>query len=261
MEIKFEVPCNDFDPLSINNGFIKIPNKPGVYIWGYWIWIDGKKTFCPMNVGEAGKGSGNLRTILIQHYCTHFETKDDGTSAFFEVNKYMSQKNIDDLYKQIGVYGDELDPNNPKRINQIKELKSEKLTRLIFYQDKIFFDFKIPSKEKNIGLISLIEFLQKNKVDGALLNKIIERQEIHLKNFFCIYAILEKDEATSEKDETKRRRKIENTINKALKEKLGIATIADKKKDVDKDLKINLSEIKKELVKLSEYKDYIKQTW
>lgn len=188
MDIIFNIPGNDFDPISINNGFIKIPNKAGVYIWGYWIWIDGKKTFCPMNVGEAGKGKGNLRTRLIQHYCSHFENKDDGTAAFFEVNKYMSQTNIDDLYKQLGVYN-ELPTRGKKRMEEIYKKKSKELGRLIFYQNKDFFhDLKINTK--NIGVYSLIQFLESNKkkgklVFGELLNKIIERQEVHSIFFFA----------------------------------------------------------------------------
>jgi hypothetical protein len=141
-----------------------------------------------MNIGESGKGSGNLRTRLIQHYCTHFENKDDGTAAFFEVSKYMSQTNIEDLYKQIGVYND-LPKRGQKRINEIKQKKSEELKRLIFYQDKTFFYFEINTEKENIGVYSLVRFLQSNKncgklVYGELLNKIIERQEVHAKNFF-----------------------------------------------------------------------------
>lgn len=255
MKIKFEIPCYDFDPLSINNGFIKIPNKTGVYIWGYWIWIDGKKTFCPMNVGESGKGSGNLRNRLINHYSSYFENKDDGTAAFFEVNKYMSQESIDELYRQLGEYNN-LSRSGAKRMTEIKAKKAKELTRLIFYQDKNFFDFKINTGNENIGFYSLIEFLKKEKtkgklVHGQLLNKIFESREVHLNNFFCIYAILPNE------IDGQKRKKIENTVNKALRDKLGIATIADSKKEIYPNLEINLSVIKNDLVKISGKKDYI----
>ncbi len=256
MEIIFNVPSNDFDPMSIHNGFVKIPNKPGVYIWGYWIWIHGKKTFCPMNVGEAGKGTGNLRTRLIQHYCTHFENKDDGTAAFFEVNKYMSQTAIDDLYKQLGVYND-LPTRGEKRMKDIKlKMMSKELERLIFYQNKAFFDFEINTENENIGVYSLIQFLERYKKNdkllyGELLNKIIERQEVHFNNFFCIYATLESN-VNGEK-----RKMIENTVNHALRKKLGIATIANRKNVFDKSIKINLKAIKNILVKISENTNYI----
>jgi hypothetical protein len=252
-EIVFYKPCKDFDPLSTNNGFIKIPNKPGVYIWGYWIWIDGKKTFCPMNVGEAGKGSGNLRTRLIQHYSTYFENKDDGTSAFFEINKYMIQTNIDELYEQLDYYS-KLKRDGEKRFSKIKDQKDGKLKRLIFYQDARFFESILGEDKhdkKNIGIYSLIDILKGKKIkgnqgqeQGELLNKFFERQEVHLKNFFCIYAIL--DQQTTLKD----RRIIENTVNKALREELGIATIADKKKNCANELDIKLGVIKDDLVKI-----------
>lgn len=248
MQIKFEIPCNDFDPLSISKGFIKIPRKPGIYIWGYWIWIDGQKTFCPMNVGE----SGTLQTRLIEHYCTHFDNKDDGTAAFFEVNNYMSQESINELYKQLGTYND-LPKESYKRLKSIEVEKRTNLSKLIFYQNKDFFDFDINTKEKNIGVYSLIKFLENKKskgklVHGELLNKIIERQEIHSKNFFCIYATLPIG------TDAGKRKIIENTVNKALREKLGIATIADSKNNFEEKIAIDLSKIRDRLVKISSCK-------
>jgi hypothetical protein len=266
--IKFKTPGKYFNPLSMNDGFIKIPNKPGVYIWGYWIMIEGKKTFCPMNIGEAGKGNGNLRSRLIYHYCTHFENKDDGIAAFFEINKYMSQENIDILYKQLSNYC-KIKLNGNERLKQIKNDKQlddkhkASLSRLIFYQDKNFFDSELAKNynEKNIGLYSLVEFLKTQKSKGKLkygelLNKIIERQEIHINNFFCIYAI--QDNLTlNDKINKANRTKIENTVNKALNDKLGIATIAKSTNKTDNDLVIDLSEIGDYLVKRTNYKEYI----
>jgi hypothetical protein len=249
-EILFKMPCVDFDPLSTLNGFIKIPNSPGIYVWGYWVWIDGKKTFCPMNVGETGEGERNLRTRLMEHYCSHFENKDDGTAAFFEVNNFMTQERINELYKQLDCYC-ALPRSGESRLKKILDGKNKgDLNMLIFYQDKRFFEFIKKSDKKNIGFYSLIEFIKgKKKKDriehGELLNKFIERQEVHLKNFFCVFAELDR------KTISKRRRVIENTVNKALFDELGIATIARKNEDFDCELKINLGVIKNHLVKIN----------
>jgi hypothetical protein len=191
INIKFESPGIDFNPLSFFNGFSKIPNSAGVYIWGYMIHCDGKKKFCPVNVGQ----STNLRERLIEHYSCEIS----GNSAFFEFNKIMGQENLEIVNKSMEKYY-----YLPSGKNRIEE--ANKIKMLLYYQDRMFFKNKISKKSfsitnndkyivedrkgrRNINYRNLVEILKKSKYkkDINLLIKLNNWFDTHTNNFFAIY--------------------------------------------------------------------------
>jgi hypothetical protein len=177
-----------------------------------------------------------------------FKDKNKDTPAFFEIKKYMSEIEINNLYFQMSNYRNLILRNTNKLNAILANLNNYDL--LTYFQSTKFLNSKynLNFLEKNIGLFSLIIKLQKsnNPTHLNLLNKMIERHEIHNKNFYCIYAPYPEKWKINSRSESKI---IENSVNNIFAEKLGINTIADVKKNIKNKFEIDISCVSDCLVK------------
>jgi hypothetical protein len=213
LQITFKGPGRCFNPLDFLNGFTQIPSKPGVYIWGYLVSIDGKEVFCPVNVGETGPDKG-LRNRLIEHY----SNRHNYNAAFFGFESIMGLETVKEVYKEMGVYryiGKNTRSTKKYPDGKLSELirhnSSTPFKHFLYFQDFNFFcDIRKAhmgircidpsvvevirpepdkSKKLDIPIGDLVKELSKSPstYDIAYLNRLKARFDVHQNKFYAIW--------------------------------------------------------------------------
>jgi predicted GIY-YIG superfamily endonuclease len=231
----------------------------GIYVWGLKININQSLKFVPLYVGIAK----DLGARLWTHYCNN---RENGNWNWY-VFDYCSVKNlsdVSDLYKSI--YTADF---NIKKIN--KSFKHRYTDKLIWFNDKDFFNLKLNTKHSNYfsdsGVLSSI--LPGGDLDQIILadnqnkdscnflkNNIICAKKIFNDNFYFVYTTLDTSiEAWSinKKDGfVKQKARNIEVATKCLLQKIGVFTGSDSKKNIDNfnTIQIDLRNIQNDLINL-----------
>jgi hypothetical protein len=264
---KFESPNHKgspFNPRSLQNGFLRIPDKPGVYIWGYLIEIDGKLRFCPINVGETN----DLRKRLFSdHYLGNMPVQSKnrkGEKEIFEFKKVMSSDEVHRNYKVMSEY------NKPKGCKENKDCdcffcnEEKHQGKLLFYQG--FADLnkmhgkKFEHDQCDIKFYDFYNYLYLNTrvSPDPLISRIDDFYTLHMDRFFCVFLQDGKNRYLSVSPSN--RTTLESEVKQILSQELGIETTAKAKKLKQSAVQIDLTCIKDLLIRLKKgRKKYVNQ--
>lgn len=139
MTITFIDPINPasgglYDPVKKRCDLSGIPDKPGVYIWGPMVHVDGHDFFAPCYVGETGKKDG-LQGRLKEHY--HGQRSNGGSRKElfdFSKQKYTCEE-LQARYHSMCVYDTIV---NHKLHGRSKLDLAIPVPHLIYWQDPHF---------------------------------------------------------------------------------------------------------------------------
>lgn len=262
---KFESP-DYFDPTSLMNGFMRIPDEPGVYIWGYLINVNNKMKFCPVNVGQAR----DLRNRLYSdHYLGNMPVQSKNRKEekeIFEFQRTMSLKDVQETYSVMEQY--DATPSSKRKPCKNKGCKCFFCKRGIHKNLLLFFrgfdnlnnmqSHKIKptlvqgilDKKVNIKLYDLYSLLASQKVKHPLCARIEKFYALHKNNFYCIF-LRDKGNTPYLAVSKKNRETVEKDVKKILSTELGIETTAKGGKNHKSNIAIDLTCVKDKLIPLA----------
>ena len=167
-----------YDPLKTPTDFSKIPEIPGIYIYGLKLFIkeENMKKFVPLYVGITG----NLKIRMRDHYKEETGMKSFTKEMFDFTEEKHSLKRIKEIYRDMMVYdqyGLE-DINNEKKNLEIIPL----ISNLIYYQNQCFYNkrwgintFPCGNANRNKAINNLNKFALDYPMHSSLATSVKDR--------------------------------------------------------------------------------------
>jgi hypothetical protein len=274
---KFEspdYPRSPFNPTSLINGFMRIPDEPGVYIWGYLINVKGKEKFCPINVGQAQ----DLRNRLYSdHYLGNMPIRSKNRKEekeIFEFQRTMSPEDVQETYDAMADY------DTMPRGSRNPCLKTSGCgcffctpirhrNKLMFFRGSVNLkkmqDPKSPLPPNILGDIKLYDLysvLSSQHPKHPLCARIEKFHALHKNNFYCIF-LRDKGNTPYLAVSKKNRESVEKDVKKILSTELGIETTAKGGKNHKSSIAIDLTCVKDKLIPLPKGREnkYVNQSY
>lgn len=264
-----DYPRSPFDPESLRNGFLRIPEKPGVYIWGYLVEINRKMRFCPVNVGQT---DDLRRRLYSDHYLGNMPVRSKNRKEekeIFEFQRTMSLKDVQETYSVMEQY--DATPSSKRNPCKNKGCTCFFCKRGIHKNLLLFFrgfdnlnnmqSHKIRptlvqgilDKKGDIKLYDLYSLLASQKVEHPLCARIEKFYALHKRRFFCVF-LHDTDDKQFLAD-MGNRKTIENEVKKILSQELGIFTTATAAKVAKVSNEVDLTCVKHKLIGLKKGRD------
>ena len=179
--------------------FSKIPDRPGIYIHGFKIFIGIEEKFVPIYVGNAK----DLRGRIGQHYFEEKMWNGNSKKEVFSFRNPMTLKELNDVYTDMAIY-------NSYKGSDINRFS---LNSLVWFNNSRFFDFRLGLPEGTSKYVSnsghsssinddfeYINSLYPNQEVRDLRTKIIETQFLYNDRYCFVFATLDKDITVDEDD-------------------------------------------------------------
>jgi hypothetical protein len=273
---KFEspdYPRNPFNPTSLINGFMRIPNEPGVYIWGYLINVKDKKKFCPVNVGQAQ----DLRNRLYSdHYLGNMPIRSKNRKEekeIFEFQRMMSLPDVQRTYYAMADY-DTMPRGSRKPCLKTSGcgcffcIPKRHRNKLMFFRGSVNLKKMQdpisplpPNILGDIKLYDLYSVLTNQQPKHPLCARIEEFHALHKNNFYCVF-LRDKGNTPFLAVSKANREQVEKDVKKILSTELGIETTAKGGKNHKSKITIDLTCVKDKLIPLAKgrlNKTYVNQ--
>ena len=284
MEIEFNhPPTGTIDPFNKFNpkesahypvGNAEIIPAAGIYIYGLKLKMDKIERFAPLYVGI----SNNLKNRLFNHHYSK-TIKGNGNKDLWSFLKgYYSLKEIHKRYNEMFYY-DYINNNRKSNINRVSEVYMKELNmlkHLIYFQNKNYFNLKynLPFEENLSDSEREINHSAAMNIFPYIRSDITKMISIFEKNFYYVYARMDKHVKIDQNDSLRKNYPLFNDINHfgSKREKadgyklaelieggtkkalnlIGLHTTAKAEGKII-DMDIDLSKIQNELINLGEH--------
>lgn len=155
-----------YDPVNRPWDFSGIPDKPGVYIWGMKVQVNGKGYFAPWYVGE----SIGLQGRLEEHYFGLFSRGSCNYGLYDFSQAAYSVDDIRTLYDSMRKYDSFVNKIGTKGGTHKLDAALNNVPKLIFWQDNRFLHHKSTGTYTDIPKYDIRD--QSGIMPGGLLDDI-----------------------------------------------------------------------------------------